>query len=226
MRAFLSTAFLVACTTSSTPAPAPTSTGTTAAAVTTASPAGTAKVAQANAELGKPAPDFTLPDVDGKPTTLSQYKGKVVVLEWFNPNCPFVKRNHEKGPLKDMAARVQKDGIVWLSINSGAKGKQGNGVEASKAGIAKYGMQNAVLLDEDGKVGHAYGASHTPHMYVIDASGTLVYRGAIDNAPDGETDLAAPFVNYVEAALGSVAAGKPVAVPETKSYGCSVKYVD
>ncbi len=179
-----------------------------------------------NADLGKPAPDFTLPDVDSKQVTLSAFKGKTVVLEWFNPRCPFVKRNHEQGPLKDMAIRVQKDGVVWLSINSGAKGKQGNGADTTKFGIAKYGMQNTVLLDEDGKVGHAYGANHTPHMFIIDKTGTLVYRGAIDNAPDGDTDLGAPFTNYVEAALGDLAANKPVRTPETKAYGCSVKYAD
>ena len=214
---FVFIALLLGCTTSSsTPSPAPTSATT---AVSTA-----AQVAPANAELGKLAPDFTLPDVDGKAVSLSQYKGKLVVLEWFNPGCPFVKRNHEKGPLKDMAARVQKSGIVWLSINSAAPGKQGYGPEATKAAMAKYGMKNEMLLDASGKVGHAYGATHTPHMYVIDAKGDLVYRGAIDNAPDGETDLGAPFTNYVEDALGDVAAGRPVAKPETAAYGCSVKY--
>lgn len=123
-----------------------------------------------------------------------------------------------------MAARVQKQGIVWLSINSGAPGKEGYGVEANKTGMQKYGMQNSVLLDEDGKVGHAYGAAHTPHMFVIDAKGNVAYRGAIDNAPDGDTDLGAPFVNYVDAALADLAAGKPVAKPDTPAYGCSVKY--
>jgi peroxiredoxin len=210
----------IGCTSSHPPNPTTTTTATTASTAT-AQQAG-----QTNAELGKPAPDFTLPDVDGKPFTLSQLKGKVVVLEWFNPRCPFVKRNHELGPLKDMAARVQKQGIVWLSINSAAKGKQGNGADTTKFGMAKYGMQNPVLLDEDGKVGHAYGANHTPHMFVIDAKGTLAYRGAIDNAPDGETDLGAPFVNYVDGALADLAAGKPVAKPETQAYGCSVKYAD
>lgn len=209
MRGYLLPLAFVACNTSTTP---PTTTSTPTAAM--------------HAELGKPAPDFTLPDVDGKPVSLSQYRGKVVVLEWFNPKCPFVKRNHELGPLKDMAVRVQKQGIVWLSINSGAKGKQGHGAEATKAGIAAYAMQNSVLLDEDGKVGHAYGASHTPHMYVIDTTGALVYRGAIDNAPDGDTDLGAPYVNYVDAALADIAAKRPLAKAETQSYGCSVKYAD
>ncbi len=199
-------------TTTTTAAPQPT-------VLATSSPA-------AHAELGKPAPDFTLSDVDGKTVSLASFKGKTVVLEWFNPKCPFVKRNHELGPLKDMAARVENTGAVWLSINSAAPGKQGNGAEATKFGMNKYKMTNTVLLDEDGKVGHAYGADHTPHMFVIDKSGLLVYRGAIDNAPDGDTDLGAPFVNYVDAALADLAAGRAVAKPETHAYGCGVKYAD
>jgi peroxiredoxin len=223
MRFVLSTLILVACTTSSTPPnPTPTSPTPTAGSAT-ATPT---EARPTTAELGKLAPDFSLPDVAGNTVSLSQFKGKTVVLEWFNPKCPFVKRNHELGPLKDMAVREQKEGIVWLSINSGAKGKQGNGAEATKFGITKYAMENPVLLDEDGKVGHAYGASHTPHMYVIDPKGTLVYRGAIDNAPDGDTDLGAPFVNYVQAALADVVAGRPVGKAETPAYGCSVKYAD
>jgi peroxiredoxin len=219
---FFTLLFLTACT-QTPPRPQTESTQPTATTTITTS---NAAAPTTHAELGKPAPDFTLPDVDGKSVSLARAKGKVVVLEWFNPKCPFVKRNHELGPLKDMAARVEKTGVVWLSINSGAKGKQGNGVEATKFGIDKYGMTNPVLLDEDGKVGHAYGADHTPTMFVIDASGTLVYRGAIDNAPDGDTDLGAPFVNYVAAALADVAAGRAVATPETKAYGCGVKYAD
>ena len=163
MRFVLSTLILVACTTSSTP-PNPTPTNPTPTAASATAP--TTEARPTTAELGKLAPDFSLPDVSGNTVSLSQFKGKTVVLEWFNPKCPFVKRNHELGPLKDMAVREQKEGIVWLSINSGAKGKQGNGVEATKFGITKYAMENPVLLDDDGKVGHAYGASHTPHMYV------------------------------------------------------------
>jgi len=215
-------ALLVAVTACSHETPPSTSTSTAATTTSTS----TAATTSTNAELGKAAPDFSLPDVDGKTVALSQFKGKVVVLEWFNPGCPFVKRNHTLGPLKDMAARESAKGTVWLSINSAAPGKQGYGPEATKAAMAKYGMKNEMLLDASGKVGHAYGATHTPHMYVIDAKGDLVYRGAIDNAPDGETDLGAPFTNYVEDALGDVAAGRPVAKPETAAYGCSVKYAD
>lgn len=176
------------------------------------------------AELGKPAPAFSLLDLDGKTVALADFKGKIVVLEWFNAGCPFVKRNHEQGPLKDMAKRVTKNGVVWLSINSSAPGKEGSGVEANRGGKARWAMDNPVLIDDQGVVGHAYGARTTPHMYVIDADGKLVYRGAIDNAQDGDTEQGAPFVNYVEAALGDLAAGRPVKTAETKSYGCSVKY--
>jgi peroxiredoxin len=178
----------------------------------------------ARAAIGQAAPDFDLADLDGKRVKLSDFAGKIVVLEWFNPDCPFVKRNHTQGPLKTMAKEQTAKGIVWLSINSGAAGKQGAGVDKSREGKQRYGMENAILLDERGDVGRAYDAKSTPGMYVIDAKGTLVYRGAIDNAQDGDPPGGEKIVNYVEAALADLAAGRPVAVPETPSYGCSVKY--
>ena len=178
------------------------------------------------AELGAPAPDFTLKDLDGKDVKLSSFKGKTVVLEWFNPECPFVKASHTKGSLKDFAKRATKQGVVWLAINSGAPGKQGHGVEKSRAGVKAFGLEHPVLLDESGAVGHAYGATNTPHLFVIDAKGVLVYRGAIDNSPDGEGESPkdGKLVNYVEAALDDLAAGRAVKTPDTKAYGCSVKY--
>ncbi|MCB9714003.1 MAG: thioredoxin family protein [Myxococcales bacterium] len=185
---------------------------------------GAAAPPAATAELGKPAPDFTLSDVDGKSHSLSQHAGKLVVLEWFNPECPFVKYAHGEGPLVKMAADEMAKGVVWLSINSGAPGKQGHGVEANKAGISGYGMTNPVLLDEDGSVGHMYGAEKTPHVFIVDAEGTLVYRGALDNAPIGEVDGGGERLDYVTTALDELRAGKPVSTPETKPYGCTVKY--
>jgi peroxiredoxin len=177
------------------------------------------------AELGKPAPDFELKDLDGKVVKLSDYKGKVVVLEWFNPECPFVVRGHgEGGSLRGQAERVSKDGIVWLAINSGAEGKQGADVEKNKKTRAEWKLPNPILVDAKGEVGRKYDAKTTPHMYVVDAKGMLVYRGAIDNAPSGKPEGDAKLVNYVDAALADVKAGKPVAKPEVKSYGCSVKY--
>lgn len=180
----------------------------------------------ARAEVGKAAPDFTLKDLDGKDVRLADYKGKTVVLEWFNPGCPFVKNAHTKGALVDAAARHGKAGVVWLAVNSGAAGKQGHGAEANREGAKTFGMSYPILLDETGAVGKAYGATNTPHMFVVDPKGTLVYRGAIDNSPDGEGESAenGKLVKYVDVALAEVAAGKPVSTPETKAYGCGVKY--
>lgn len=178
------------------------------------------------AELGKPAPDFTLRDLDGRPVTLSDHRGKVVVLEWFNPGCPFVVASHTRGTLEGAAAREAKHGVVWLAVNSGAPGKQGHGVEVNRAAAKEWGMGYPILVDEGGETGRAYGATNTPHMYVVDASGTLVYRGAIDNSPDGERQSpeGGALVEHVTAALEDVRAGRPVRTPETKAYGCGVKY--
>jgi peroxiredoxin len=184
--------------------------------------------APANAELGKPAPDFTLPDLDGKSVSLADLKGKPVVLEWFNPGCPFVRAAHTAGSLKGLAAEQTAQGVAWLAINSGGPGKQGNGVEATRQGTATFGMQHPVLLDESGDVGRKYGAERTPQLYVINAEGVLVYRGAIDNSPDGEgqSPEGGKLVNYVVAALQAVRTGAPVEPAETKPYGCTVKYRD
>jgi peroxiredoxin len=186
--------------------------------------AAAAPAVTAAAALGKPAPDFSLTDTEGKTVKLSDFHGKTVVLEWFNPGCPFVKYAHGKGPLEAQGNAATDKGVVWLGINSGAPGKQGAGAEQSAAGRKTFAMNYPVLVDESGSVGKLYGARSTPHMFVIDGAGNLVYRGAIDNAPMGEAD-GAP-VNYVEAALADLAAGKAVAKAETKSYGCSVKYAD
>jgi peroxiredoxin len=180
----------------------------------------------AAAAIGKPAPDFELRDLEGRTVRLGQFRGKTVVLEWFNPECPFVRASHTKGSLKGFADKITEKGIVWLAINSGAPGKQGYGVDANLADVRKYGLKHPVLLDENGSVGHAYDARHTPHMYVVDDKGVLVYRGAIDNSPDGEGEApqGGALVNYVESALSDLAAGRPVKTAETEAYGCSVKY--
>ncbi|WP_428267773.1 redoxin family protein [Haliangium sp.] len=180
--------------------------------------------AESKATVGKPAPDFTLTDVNGKKVKLSDFKGKTVVLEWFNPQCPFVKYAHGEGPLKDASKKpgAGNADVVWLAINSGAAGKQGNGVELNKQARADWKMDYPVLIDDSGKVGRMYDAKTTPHMYVVDAKGTLVYRGALDSAPLGRAK--GGVVNYVQAALDDLAAGRPVATAETQSYGCGVKY--
>ena len=182
-----------------------------------------AKEAPKGAELGKPAPEFELKDLDGKAVKLSDYKGKTVVLEWFNPECPVVKGSHSGGSLKGMDERVTKDGVVWLAINSGAAGMEGTGAEKNKKAKADWNMAATVLLDEDGTVGRKYGAKTTPHMFIVDGKGNLVYRGAIDSA-GSKDEGGGEVVNYVDAALADLKAGKPVAKNDTKAYGCSVKY--
>jgi peroxiredoxin len=181
-----------------------------------ADPAGTAAV-------GPPAPDYNLPAADGSTVKLSDFRGKRVVLEWFNPECPFVKAAHDTGPLKDLAAKTTATGVVWLAINSGAPGKQGHGAEVNKAAAETWALKHPILLDETGAVGRAYGATNTPHMYLIDDKGVLVYRGALDNAPMGESQEG-PRVAYFEDALAAIAGGQPLAQGETRAWGCSVKY--
>ena len=209
---------LAGCTSSATPE--------STAAPKPAPAAASTEAAGVKAEVGKPAPDFTLFDYDGKPFHLADLRGKTVVLEWFNPDCPFVKASHGKGSLKGMAARWTEKGVVWLAIDSAAPGKQGHGAERVAAGKKAFELSHPVLADESGKVGKLYGATNTPHMFVIDPQGVLQYRGAIDNSPDGEGDspTGPKLINYVDAALEAITAGKPLEVKETKAYGCGVKY--
>ena len=179
------------------------------------------------ANIGAPAPEFALQDLNGKSVRLADFKGKTVVLEWFNPECPFVKASHTKGSLKGLADKYANDSsLVWLAINSGGEGRQGYGVEVNREGVAGFGLKHPVLLDPEGSVGKSYGATNTPHMFIVDAKGTLVYSGAIDNSPDaeGESPSGGALVNYVSQALEELAQGKAVSVPKTKAYGCSVKY--
>lgn len=175
------------------------------------------------AKIGSPAPDFTLTDLAGQSHTLASLRGKTVVLEWFNPGCPYVQHAHGTGgALATLPATATSSGVVWLAINSGAAGKEGADPAENKAAVAKWAMNYPVLVDANGAVGQAYGAATTPHMYVVDPTGNLVYRGAIDNKPLGKGDGA--LVNYVEKALGDLKAGRPVATADTKPYGCGVKY--
>jgi peroxiredoxin len=176
--------------------------------------------------IGKAAPDFSLKDLAGKEVKLASYKGKTVVLEWINPGCPFVKRSHTVGSLVGTAQRHMKDGVVWLAINSGSSGKQGADIAANTEAAKAWSLTHPILRDDTGSVGKAYGATNTPDMFVIDKSGKVVYAGAIDNSPDGEGKSApgGKLVNYVDAALGDVAAGRAVQTPVTRPYGCSVKY--
>lgn len=175
------------------------------------------------AELGSMAPDFTLTDIDGNEVSLSDYRGKTVVLEWFNPQCPYVVYAYEDGPLGSMAARFADQGVVWLAINSGAPGMQGAGMEINKNAHDAWSMKADVLIDETGEVGHMYKAKTTPHMYIVDKDGMLVYQGALDNAPRGDVK-GGSYMNYVEAALSQIHDGRTITEDDTKPYGCSVKY--
>jgi peroxiredoxin len=180
----------------------------------------------APATVGKPAPDFTLKGLDGKDVKLSSLKGKTVVLEWFNPGCPYVKKSHSVGSLVGTAAKHTKAGVVWLAINSGGAGKQGADPKDNAAAVKTWSLAHPVLLDPTGATGKAYGATNTPHMFVIDSKGTLVYAGAIDNSRDGEgkSPEGGTPVNYVDAALEDIAAKRAVKTATTKAYGCGVKY--
>lgn len=175
------------------------------------------------ASVGHAAPDFTLTDLEGNEHTLSEYtaEGKMVVLEWFNPDCPFVKKHHEVNKSMYETYRAAKEsGAVWLAINSGAAGNQGAGQARNERAVKEFGIEYPVLLDESGTVGKMYEAKVTPHMYIIDGDGVLVYAGAIDNNRSFELG----DVNYVKQAVEELAAGKAVSESETKPYGCSVKY--
>jgi hypothetical protein len=176
--------------------------------------------------IGKPAPDFTLDALDGSKVTLSSFRGKTVVLEWFNPGCPFVQKSHSKGSLIDTAKRHTDGGVVWLAINSGGEGKQGFEPAMNLEAAKGWSLTHPILRDPTGTTGKAYGATNTPNMYVIDPAGVVVYAGAIDNAADAErgAPIGGTLVNYVDAALADLAAGRPVATPVTRPYGCSVKY--
>jgi peroxiredoxin len=163
--------------------------------------------------VGAAAPDFTLADSSGDQVSLSDFEGKVVVLEWLNPDCPYVQRHYKAGTMKSLASTYGGQGVVWLTINSTNYMDAAANAEFKKAN----GLPYTILVDQSGEVGHLYGAKTTPHMYIIDTDGTLAYIGAIDDDPRGSSDSPA---NYVAAALDEILAGEAVATPETTPYGC------
>ena len=176
--------------------------------------------------VGSAAPDFALPDSGGKTEKLSEYKGKYVVLEWTNPECPFVRKHYDSGNMQKLQAEYVKKGVVWLSIDSSAPGEQGylTTDDAKKVKTDKYAADTALLLDPDGKVGHLYEAKNTPQMFIIDPDGKVIYAGAIDSIASADKADLARATNYVSVALDEALAGKPVTKTQSKPYGCSVKY--
>jgi peroxiredoxin len=188
-----------------------------AAFLLVAAPALAAAEASGEAKVGQPAPSFSLKDESGKVHSLSQYKGKVVVLEWTNPECPFVQRHYQANTMANTLQGFDPKQVVWLAVDSTSTHSAGT----AKAWKQEKGFGYPVLLDTDGATGHAYGAKTTPHMYVIDAQGVLRYAGAIDSDPRGSEKSP---TNHVKTAVDAVLGGKPVPASTTKPYGCSVKY--
>lgn len=180
----------------------------------------------AEPDVAKAVPNFRALDMHGKVVDLSQYRGRTVVLEWNNPGCPFVKKHYGSGNMQKTQAAATAQGVVWLTINSSAPGQQGNmsGPEAQKFVAGAKAKPTAYLLDPKGLVGKGYGAKTTPHLYIIDGKGQLAYKGGIDDKPTADVADIAGARNHVLAALAEMRAGKPVSVPETRPYGCSVKY--
>jgi peroxiredoxin len=184
-------------------------------------------VAQAAPSVGQAAPDFTLIDLNGQPQSLSAYKGKTVVLEWVNPECPFVKKHYDgSGNIPATQQAVMAEGAVWLTINSSHTGAQGDFSPQEVATWSKKtgAAPTAYLRDQEGKVGKLYDARHTPTLFIINPQGTLVYAGGIDDISSTNVADIARATNYVKAAFADLKAGRPVTKPTTRAYGCNVKY--
>jgi hypothetical protein len=186
-----------------------------------------AGAASAAPEIGRPAPDFELTDTAGTTHSLSDFAGRKVVLEWTNHECPFVKKHYESGNMQKQQrmARDEHD-VVWLTIISSKPGAQGHvsPARADELTESRDAAPAAVLLDESGDVGRAYAAQVTPHMYIIDEQGTLVYMGGIDSNPSADPADIPDSTQYVVAALDDLAADRAVAEPVTRPYGCTIKY--
>jgi len=183
-------------------------------------------LAQAAASVGQPAPAFTATDTAGRSVSLADFKGKTVVLEWVNPGCPYVRKHYGSGNLPATQKDAVAGGVVWLSINSTAKDASDYQPPAQLAQWmqSQKAAPSATLMDESGRIGQAYGARTTPHLYVIDAQGVLAYAGAIDSKPSANPADIPGATNYVKQVLGELRAGKAVSQPVTRAYGCSVKY--
>ncbi len=182
--------------------------------------------AHAAPELGKPAPDFTLKDQSGKTVKLSDAKGKYVVLEWYNKDCPFVRKHYDSKNMQSLQKKYAKKGVVWYTVVTSHEGKEGHLTPKEAAAQMKTeGMgSNGILDDSNGEVGHLYGAKTTPHMFVVDKKGNLIYMGGIDDKASADSEDIKTSKNYVASALDESMGGKPVSAPSSRPYGCSVKY--
>jgi peroxiredoxin len=186
----------------------------------------TALFAADSPPVGATAPDISATDSKGKTQTLSQYKGKYVVLEWFNPECPYVKKHYGSGNMQKLQQEFTGKGVVWLTIDSSAPGLEGHlTAEQANQKIADWKAHStALLLDPEGKAGRSYAAKNTPHMFVINPEGKIIYEGAIDSKATSNASDIDSSTNYVKAALDESLAGKTVTTPSSRPYGCSVKY--
>jgi peroxiredoxin len=180
--------------------------------------AGDAKKSSGGVKPGDEAPAFSLQDQNGKTVNLSDYNGKIVVLEWFNNGCPYVVRHYKAKTMNDLAGKWKDKDVVWLAVNSTA----GKTAADDKAIAGEWSINHPNLSDTDGTVGKAYGAKSTPHMFIIDKTGKIAYKGAIDNDPENEKGD--KKVNYVDKALTELTSGTSVSEPQTQSYGCGIKY--
>lgn len=185
-----------------------------------------ATAALAAPSAGQPAPGFSAADADGKPVSLADYKGRIVVIEWHNPECPFVKKHYDSGNMQALQAYAHEKKAVWITVNSGAPGKQGAMTpEQAKTFVTEHKLaMDHYIPDADGTVGRLYDAKTTPHMFVIDAAGNIAYMGAIDDRPSADPKDIEGAVNYVRTALDALTGGAPITVASTQPYGCSVKY--
>jgi peroxiredoxin len=182
--------------------------------------------ASAAAVVGQKAPEITLTDTAGKTVRLSDFKGKHVILEWNNPGCPFVRKHYNTSNMQTLQKEAAGKGVVWLAVNSTEKSHQDYMTPAvlGKWMVDQKAAPTATLMDEAGDTGKAYGARTTPHMYVVNPQGVLVYAGGIDSNPSANTEDIKTATNYVRQTMNEVVAGKPVSMPTTRTYGCSVKY--
>lgn len=174
--------------------------------------------------LGEETPDFRLPDLEGRALRLAELRGRIVVLEWIDPDCSFVQYAHRSGTLRALAERLPREGVAWIAINSTGRGKPGSSREENRRFCAEHQLETPVLLDATGEVGRAYGATKAPELFVLDENGVLAYAGPPDNAPFGQVKGGGPLVSYVEETVRALRTGAAIEPRRAKSYGCAIRY--